>query len=141
MVGMSNEQIRETLRTVSSALPEEGLWHYSSANQSTGPSVSSSSLSTSSPSSRPSVSPSNNIFSEFLYLWSETGYGSPPAGSWRRKSGELIEIVDMTDSHLLNSIKMVSKIFLDGAENTPIYKNLFAEAQKRGIADDIGWDS
>lgn len=59
-----------------------------------------------------------------------------PVNWWRMKSGKLIRIVDMTDTHLINTINMLRRRIDGSAHDDFCWDNINAmekELEKRGI--------
>lgn len=54
-------------------------------------------------------------------------------GTWKRKDGKRINIVDMSDSHLANALRMVGRTWQDKVKLNTNFKSLSAEARKRGF--------
>ena len=81
--------------------------------------------------------------STMAYSWGPNGFGNPPVGQWRKKNGKLIDIVDMTTSHILNCLKLLHTRFSEQYDTWPIVKRLRDELDARGIDHDgkKDWDS
>jgi hypothetical protein len=75
------------------------------------------------------------------YSWDNDGWGRPMEGYWRKKNGEQVLIRDMEDGHLINAMKFLRKTHGEASVFWPIFKELFKEAERRGIDDRSEWDS
>lgn len=64
---------------------------------------------------------------------------SPPSGFWRTKSGELIPIVEMSDDHLYNCLKLVQKKAVDAAAEHAVSAAMdFCSADDEQLEDVAG---
>ena len=61
---------------------------------------------------------------------------------WESNSGS-IKITDMRTSHLINTIKLINRMYVEGSkdEYPEQYDNLYLELNKRGVDTDLELDS
>lgn len=51
--------------------------------------------------------------------------------TWKRRDGSIMEIADMTNQHLANSVKMLCRLWKGKVHSSKKFKELYKEAKKR----------
>lgn len=81
------------------------------------------------------------LFRDPLIGWGPYGFGSPPLGSWRTKTGRVMKITEMDDEHITNSMRFLALKFPREFDTWPVYKELSNEIMKRIENARTDWDN